>query len=124
MSKVGRVYRFRSKKASGYESRNKFHIAIALKKGIFLFICSDPFEGAMKIDRIDWPEMPNTESYISFSSTIQYSKSDLEGFKFKSFGRLSDDCLSRLYLHSERSITLTGAEVDILLDALKSFAPD
>jgi hypothetical protein len=87
-----------------------------------LFISSDPFEGAMKIDRLDWPEMPKTESFISCSSLLRYTKLDLEGITPTPAGRLSDDCLTRLEAHVASSYTLEIREIDIILSALEGYA--
>lgn len=106
----------------GYETRDKFHVAIKLSDGAFLFISSDPFEGAMKIDRSDWPEMPKEESYISCSSLVRYSKLDLNGVKILPAGRLTDECLGKLEAHVATSYTLTILEIDILLKVLSPYA--
>lgn len=89
-----------------------------------LFISSDPFEGAMRIDRTDWPEMPKAESYISCSSLLQYKKSDLVNIKIAPAGRLTNNCLSRLEAHVASSYTLTIVEIDIILKALSPYAKD
>ena len=121
---VGDIFRFKSKKTAGRDSRNKFHVAIELSKGAMLFINSDPFEGAMKITRTDWPEMPNEESYISCSGIIRYSKSDLKDIRIKPRGGLSDDCLTRLRDHVESSLTLPQNDIDVILEALEPFRDD
>lgn len=87
-----------------------------------LFVSSDPFEGAMRIDRLDWPEMPKIESYISCSSLLRYTKLDLEGIAPVAAGRLSDACLARLEAHVASSYTLEIREIDLILDALKDYA--
>jgi hypothetical protein len=106
----------------GHDSRDKFHVAIELSKLAFLFICSEPFEGAIRIDRSDWPGMPKEESYISCSSLVRYSLSDLKDIPIVPAGRLSDNCLSRLEAHVASSFTLTIIEIDLILKALSSYA--
>lgn len=118
---VGDVFKFQSNKAAGHMTRDKFHVAIELSEGALLFINSDPFEGAMRIDRTDWPEMPKTESYISCSAAIRYTKDDLDGVEIKPAGRLSEDCLSRLEAHVEASITMPQEDIDTILNALAPF---
>ena len=116
-AKVGDIFKFVTEKAIGHETRDKYHVAIALSKGAMLFISSDPFEGAMKIDRNDWEE-----SYISCSGLLRYTKDDLEGVTPVPAGRLSDDCLRRLEGHVASSYTLEIREIDIILTALKDYA--
>lgn len=87
-----------------------------------LFISSDPFEGAMRIDRMDWPEMPKTESFISCSSLLRYTKLDLDRVTPTPAGRLSDDCLTRLEAHVASSYTLEIREIEIILSALTDYA--
>lgn len=87
-----------------------------------LFISSDPFEGAMKIDRLDWPTMPKAESYISCSSLLRYTKLDLDGITPVPAGRLSNACLTRLEAHVACSYTLEIREIDIILRALEGYA--
>ena len=122
IASVGDIFKFRTEKAIGNDSRDKYHIAIELSKGAMLFISSDPFEGAMRIDRQDWPQMPKTESYISCSSLLRYQKLDLEGITPTPAGRLSDDCLTRLEAHVASSYTLEIREIEIILSALKEYA--
>ncbi|WP_286759946.1 hypothetical protein [Sulfitobacter sp. UBA1132] len=121
-AKVGDIFKFVTEKAIGHETRDKYHVAIALSKGAMLFISSDPFEGAMKIDRNDWAKMPKEESYISCSGLLRYTKDDLEGVTPVPAGRLSDDCLRRLEGHVASSYTLEIREIDIILTALKDYA--
>lgn len=121
-AKVGDIFKFVTKKAIGYESRDKYHVAITLSKGAMLFISSDPFEGAMRIDRNDWAEMPKEESYISCSGLLRYTKDDLKGLTPVPAGRLSDACLTRLEAHVASSYTLEIREIDIILAALKDYA--
>lgn len=123
-AKVGDIFKFVTEKAIGHETRDKYHVAIALSKGAMLFISSNPFEGAMKIDRSDWPEMPKEESYISCSSLLRYTKDNLDGITPISAGRLSDACLRRLEKHVASSYTLEIREIDIILTALKDYADD
>lgn len=120
-ARLGDVFRFSTAKARGHDSRNKFHVAIDLGTGTFLFINSDPFEGAMRITRADWPEMPKNESYISLSSTIRYTRADLTGVDIEPAGRLTDDCLRRLEEEVASSLTLTIQEIDSVLLALRSY---
>jgi hypothetical protein len=87
-----------------------------------LFISSNPFEGAMRIDQSDWPEMPKAESYISCSSLLRYNKLDLEGITPVPVGRLTDDCLTRLEAHVAASYVLEIREIDIILSALTDYA--
>ena len=121
-AKVGDIFKFVTEKAIGYETRDKYHVAIELSKGAMLFISSDPFEGAMRIDRNDWAEMPKEESYISCSSLLRYTRHDFDGITPTAAGRLSDDCLTRLEAHVASSYTLEIREIDIILDALKDYA--
>lgn len=119
---VGDIFKFQSNKAFGHDARDKFHVVIELSEGALLFINSDPFEGAMRIDRTDWPEMPKIESYISCSAAIRYNKQDLSGVTVHASGRLSDDCLKRLEAHVASSITLPQNDIDTILKALAPFA--
>lgn len=121
-AKAGDIFKFVTDKATGHDTRDKYHVAIALSKGAMLFISSDPFEGAMRINRHDWPEMPKTESYISCSSLLRYTKLDLDGITPTKAGRLSDDCLTRLEAHVASSYTLEIREIALILDALKDYA--
>lgn len=119
---VGDVFKFSSNQAFGHSSRDKFHVVIELTKGALLFINSNPFEGAMRIDRSDWPEMPKTESYISCSAIIRYTKDDLQGVEITPAGRLSDNCLERLWSHVEDSLTLPQKDIEAILTALSDYA--
>ncbi len=119
---AGDIFKFQSNKAMGHDARDKFHVAIELSEGALLFINSDPFEGAMRIDRADWPEMPNTESYISCSAAIRYTKEDLKGVAIQPAGRLSDDCLTRLEAHVASSMTLPQNDIKLIRKALVPFA--
>lgn len=99
-------------------------MAIELSKLAFLFISSEPFEGAMRIDRSDWPDMPKEESYISCSSLIEYTLPDLKGIPIEASGRLSDACMTRLTKHVISSYTLTINEIDLILRALSDYMQD
>lgn len=108
--------------ADGYESRDKFHIAIDFSEGAMLFINSNPFEGAMEIDRSDWPDMPKSESYVSCSAAIRYRKTDLKGVTITPAGRLTDNCLTRLEAHVANSLTLPQKDITTILKALTPYA--
>jgi hypothetical protein len=118
MAKVGAVYRFVSAKVAANAAKPKFHVAIDLSCGFLLFINSDDYPGAMKIDRTDWPEMPKPESFISCSAGIRYSKQDLNGVKIDPAGCLTEDCLRRLHQHIMESETMPQVDIDIAVAAL------
>lgn len=120
-SRLGDIFRFETTQAFGHAARDKYHIAIDLGQGAFLFINSEPFEGAMSISRNDWPEMPKETSYISCSAIIRYKKDDLKGVDISLAGRLTDNCLRRLEEHISKSWVLTLNEIEIALQAFREY---
>ena len=118
---IGNVYKFSSAKVAKRDSRAKYHLAIDLNCGFLLFVNSEPFDGAMQIDRNDWPEMPNQDSFISCNAAVRYSKSDLKGIEITAHGRMTDDCLRRLCGHLEKSIVMPVGDIGIAVKALLGF---
>jgi hypothetical protein len=66
---VGEIKKFNSKKVIGRLDRDKYHVLIDLRVGLYFFINSNNFSGSMKITKADWPQMPNQESYMRISLT-------------------------------------------------------
>lgn len=120
MATVGAVFRFVSVKVAANAAKPKYHVAIDLNCGFLLFINSDDYPGAMRIDRTDWPEMPKQESYISCSAGIRYTKADLKGVQIDAAGCLTDACLTRLMEHIRESEIMPQADIDIAVAALTS----
>ena len=118
MAKVGAVFRFVSAKVAANAAKPKYHVAIDLSCGFLLFINSDDYPGAMRIDRTDWPEMPKQESYISCSAGIRYTKTDLKGVQIDAAGCLTDDCLRKLLKHISDSEVMPQEDIDIAVAAL------
>ena len=118
MAKVGSVFRFVSRRVAGSLPKPKFHIAIDLNCGFFLFVNSDAYEGAMEIGRGDWPEMPKTVSYISCNAGVRYSRSDLQGVLIEPSGTLTLFCLGRLRHHIADSLVMPQQDITIALAAL------
>jgi len=109
---------------AGRESRDKYHVAIDLDCGFLLFINSEYYDGAMRIDRSDWPEMPNPESFISCNSGIRYSRKDLKNVAISPCGRLSDDCIRRLHQHISNSYVMPIKDVNVALPAFRVYFAD
>lgn len=120
MAKVGAVFRFVSIKVAAVAPKPKYHVAVDLKCGFFLFVNSDDYPGAMRIDRTDWPEMPKQESFISCNAGVRYGKADLKGMQIVPAGRLSDDCLRRLRDHIAESDVMPQTDIDVALAALEA----
>lgn len=118
MAKVGDVYRFLSNQVTGSHPKPKYHIAISLNQGYFLYISSNAFEGDMTIDRLDWPEMPKTESFVSFSRLPRYGRSDLEGIEIEKCGEVTIECLARIRAHATDSLVMEQWQIDLLLEAI------
>ncbi|MAM63871.1 hypothetical protein [Maritimibacter sp. UBA3975] len=119
--KLGEIFRFETQQAVGRATRTKYHLAIDLGQGAFLFINSDPFEGAMRITRADWPEMPKEESFVSCTAVIRYTRADLQGVPIQQAGRLTDDCLRRLEDHVSKSWVLTIQEIEMVCQAFRVY---
>lgn len=118
MAKVGAVFRFVSVKVAAVAAKPKYHVAIDLKCGFLLFINSDDYPGAMRIDRTDWPEMPKQESFISCNAGVRYGKADIKGLRIDPAGCLTDDCLRRLRDHIAESEVMPQTDIDVALAAL------
>lgn len=118
MAKAGDVFIFLSTKVAAAAPKPKYHVAIDLNCGFLLFINSDNYPGAMRIDRTDWPAMPKEESFISCSGGIRYSRSDLKGLAIEGAGCLSDACLRRLRQHIFDSETMPQADIDVAVAAM------
>ena len=123
MAKVGDIFKFVSAKVASNIPKPKFHVAIDLNCGFLLFINSDNYPGAMRIDRADWPGMPKLESYISCSAGIRYSKTDLKGHQISPAGALSEACLRRLRHHIFESQVMPQADIEIAVGAIDKALP-
>lgn len=120
MANFGTVFRFQSDKVIANQPKPKFHISIELSEGYFLFVSPNAFEGAMAIDRSDWPEMPKTESFVSFTSLIQYSKADLEDIKIQQYGSISKECIDKIKAHALDSLVLEQWEINLIVTTIDS----
>lgn len=121
--RCGNILKFRTYQARNFErsGRNKYHLYLGLAhdhsgRHVFMFINSEGREGCMRIDRDDWPDMPNEESFISSTALFHYSQTELADAEL--FGRLTDDALLKLMDHAEASETLAGTDIDVVVDAL------
>jgi hypothetical protein len=123
--KCGDVYGFYTRQAPNHRGKHKLHLYLCLTstepaEHVFMFISSTGVtDHCMSISVEDWPQMTKNQSVISFPELYQYSKSELSGAKLR--GRLSDDALRRLMDHAEDSETMTGENIDIVIDALRAY---
>ena len=120
MAQVGDVFRFVSNQVLGNSAKPKFHVAIDLNCGFFLFINSDPNSGAMEIDQSDWPTMPKQVSYISCNAGVRYRRADFHGVSIQPAGALSRPCLKRLRQHIHESFVMPQVDIDLAIAALDS----
>lgn len=118
MPNVGAIYKFISAKVAANTPKPKYHVAIDFNCGFFLFINSDDYAGAMKIERHEWPEMPKLVSFISCSAGIRYRKSDFKGITIEASGNLTNDCLLRLRQHIFESEVMPQMDINIAIAAL------
>lgn len=118
MAHFGKIYKFVTGKVIGQPGKPKFHITIDLDQGLMLMINSDPYEGAMEINRADWPQMPRHDSFISCNKVLRYGRSDLEGVQITPCGALSRDCITRLREHMEDCLAMEQHDIDAVLAAI------
>jgi hypothetical protein len=121
MARLGDVYKFVSAKVAVNAAKPKYHVAIDLNCGFLLFINSDDYPGAMRIDRTDWPEMPKQESYISCNAGVRYRRADLKGITIEPSGRLTEACILRLRQHIAESEVMPQHDIDVAIAAIDQF---
>jgi hypothetical protein len=97
--KTGEIFLWTTGKAKGHNSRDKYHIFICVgdwaEANTFLFISSLNYFADFKIDKIDWPQMPKEESFIS-PNPVFYTDAELASFTIKRAGYLTKRHISRI----------------------------
>jgi hypothetical protein len=120
--RTGEVYIWKTKKAKGYDERDKFHIFICnddWQDGItFLFICSAHYFGDFTVTQADCPFLKKEESSISCGRPVFYSPPELEEYEPQLVGRLSSDCMKRLFNHIAQSETMEARHIKRVCAAL------
>jgi hypothetical protein len=116
--RCGDIYWFDTREVKNRTHKDKIHICVCIAPTHFLFINSK-FHSAedFKITKRDWAEMRNDISYISCSALLDDTYFNKDSRKD---GRLSDNALSNLIDHIEKSITLTPKQKDLLVNAIAS----
>lgn len=117
----GDIYAWYTQQAKNQRGKYKYHLCICVKEGKFLFINSsgDDRSGAFWITKTDWPDMPKDKSFISCNGLLTYAPKNIKQEKPK--GRLTDDALKRLLDHIAVSEIMTGAEIDVICDAIETY---
>ena len=91
---TGDVYFWPTRKVKGRVERDKYHIYICdddWEDGItFLFICSANYYGDFLLTQTDCEFLEKEESFISCTSPIFYSESELKSYKPEFKGRLDE----------------------------------
>jgi hypothetical protein len=98
--KLGDVYYWETKKATGHKTRHKYHLFICTANWeddhTFLFISSDGIEGDFRITNPPYGFLTKSESFISCSSIVTYKDDELEDMG-PCKGHLSKEDLEKLF---------------------------
>jgi len=118
MAHFATIVKFVSGKVIGQPAKPKYHIIIDVNQGLMLFINSNPYEGAMEIDKNGWPKMPMNESFVSCNKALRYTYAELKDVKKTPCGALSRDCIVNLRSHVENSLVMEQSDIDAILAAI------
>lgn len=114
--KCGDIIGLVTNQAENHNKKYKYHLCICVRDNLFLFInTSGNREGSFTITQKDWQQMPKPRSFISCDKLIKYTPQKLTAATPK--GHLETKSLERLMDHISDSEILTGAEIDLVIDA-------
>ncbi len=109
--KIGEIYYFVTTKATGHQSRPKYHLYIGelgwrLEGHGFLFINKNNLDDGYPLYKKDYEFFPLEVSFVS--GLVGYDQQELDDSKLKLCGQLSKTHLSELYRAVSNSEFLEG----------------
>ncbi|MBG6208371.1 hypothetical protein IWQ49_003031 [Labrenzia sp. EL_126] len=124
---LGDVIKFTSDQAIGHDARDKYHIFIcrtdnfrAPDEYAFLFISSSNFSDCFPIQKCDYDDMLEYDSFVSCGNLVFYSADYLRTAKPKKFGAINTEHLVALHSHLCDHEVMVQWQITITCNALAS----
>jgi hypothetical protein len=120
---VGEIYFWNTDKATGHDSRNKYHLYIGdcpWENGhAFLFISKADYGGDFAVYKKDYGFFALDISYVSLSGIVSYTDQELKDAAPQLKGRLSKDHMQQLFNAVAGCKTMVNREILLVGNALK-----
>lgn len=96
--KLGEIFKWKTDKAKGHETRQKYHIFICKSddQNLFLFINSVDWFQDYKLVKSPNHEFLDYDSYVSCNSVVPYDDSELTQFDPAPVGQLTQNNMKEL----------------------------